>query len=669
MIKKLFITQSIFFYIVANSQVLTYVGDAALVTIQPQTLVYNGGGLQTAGSSVVNNSGNVMLKGVSTGAATDDILTIGSSSRFNLKFANSASYGQLYVTGIKQGQISGLVNKEYQADYLMGATASQQIGLPFYNFTIDQLVSVFGAGNLNVTNTANNSSGRFAPNSAFWWNNARARFDQIAYGGTAYSAAGVPNPSFISPMTYYIIPRRKADGSYFWAPTTEVKTFAGVPASDVIEAGTINNVSFSLSGGYSGSFGTNGNASNFFGEKYYSYLNDPFRTKSTPWPDDYAKNLYQLANPFLTNVDLRFIARTDETGSDGNFISNLEGIAYYGSNSLGWTNIPGQTGNGTSYDSGNIIIFKKVGTIFQVGDVSNTIIKPMGAFLLKLSTPAAASLNFNDTRRFKQTSRDAATPYSVTAAKSSGTDVDVPADKIVKQVAVVMLDADGFEIDRTYYAVSPTAITGYNPTSTLLQAYSESASKKIFTKEEKPTGGLDYNYNDNLYINEANEIDFKGKEIPLYINYSSPYQLKFEVYEMGERVNDTGLSNGNSFYIKDNQNQVVKIVDGATMALSGSQNIGLYYEKPSNTTLGTDIANGSVTIIAKKDNKWVVRFAKNWKNATVEVYSSAGQLLSSKSKVSTTSDYLIPVNEEVKSVFVVKVTSETGEVVVKKIVN
>lgn len=645
------------------SQVLTYVGNSALVTIQPQTLVYNGGGLQTAASAIVNNSGNVMIRGTATGNdGTEPRITIDPLSTFRIVSSNTngaADYGQLYITGVQQGKISGIVNKEYTSDFVNGPTGNQQTGLPFYNFTTTQLEDAFGAGNLNVTNTTNNSSGRFNIASVFWWNNARARFDQVAKGGTAYDANGNPSAVFISPMTYYILPRRKADGTFFWSPTTEKKTFRGTPASDL----TPSNVQMTLTGGYTGGFGVNGNGANYFGERYYSYLDDPFRSKSSGWPADYALNLYQLANPFLTNLDLKFIGRTDDVnlGSDGNYITNLEGVAYYGNNNVNWNVTTGST-----YPSPAVIL-KTSDDYFQAGDVKSAMIKPMGAFIIKLSSNASQTLNLTRTRRFNATSRLLGTDYSVTANKSTSNLEGIDADKIVKQVAVVMYDLDGYELDRTYYAISPSAKNGYSTLATL-QAYS--GDRRIYTKEEKFDGGLDANYNDKLYINEANEIDFKSKQIPLYIDYANEaYQLKFEVYEKGERVED-GLSNGNSFYFKNAEGQFVKIVDGGSISMSGSQqDLGLYYEMPAGGTLGTDNAAKAQTIIAKKDSQWVVRFAKDWKNASVEVYSAAGQLLNSKSQISTNSDYAIPLNYQAKSVFIVKATSDKGEVVIKKINN
>lgn len=668
MIKKIFTLKLLLFYLIGYSQaILTYVGNSALVTIQSNTLVYNGGGLQTAGTAVVNNAGNVMVNGTSA-----DGLTIATGSTFRMVASTSApatDYGQLYIAGIPQNFISGKVSKEYRSEYLNGNTTvntgRQQIGLPFYNFSIPELVSVFGAGNLNVTNITNNSAGRFNVASAFWWNNARARFDQIAYSGTAYDAAGNPNAAFINPMTYYILPRRTASSTTaFWVPNGETKTFVGTPVSDQLTT----NVQLSLSGGYMGGFGANGNGENTFREKYYSYVDDPFRSKTPNWSTDYALNLYQMSNPFLTNLDLKYIAQNESGNlSDGNNITNIVGVAYYTSGNVSWA-----IRTGSTYSTASMVTLSS--GVFQAGDTNAAVIRPLGAFLVKLSSNAAQTINFSGTRRFKYSSRGATTPNNVTAARSSsegddgdtGSIDDVPADKIVKQVAVVMYDQEGDELDRTYYAISPSAVTGKS-SLTNLQAYS--SEKKIFTREEKNDGGLDFNYADNLYINEANEIDFKSKQIPLYIEYADePYQLKFEVYEKGERV-ENGLSNGNSFYFKNPQGQFVKIVDGASISMNGSQsNLGLYYEMPEGT-LGTDGFSNSQTIIAKKDNNWVVRFAKNWKNATVEVYSAAGQLLHSKSQVSTSSDYSIPLNYQVKSTFVVRVTSEKGEVVIKKIIN
>lgn len=670
MIKKIFIFKLLLFNTFCFTQVLTYVGNSALVTIQSQTLLYNGGGLQTAGNAVVNNSGNVVLN-----ASSSDVLTVGSSSSFNLKLASTTSYGQLYITGIPQANITGKVNKEYRADVNSGTTARQQISLPFFNYKISDLVSnisnAAGINYLNVTNGSNNSAGRFSPSSVFKWNNAKARFDQIVSGGDLTTV------NVGTALDYYIIPRRNSAGTVVWdaANTSNVTTFSGTPVSDIT---TVQ--SLSLTGAAAGiNFGFNGSSANYFGEKYRTYLDDPFQSKtgnSGNWDTNYGKNLYQVANPFLTNIDLKYIGQAETTNPDGNAIPNLQGVAYYTSG-LTWTKAsgagyPSENNNGSSNGTaGRTIVMTASSGVFQAGDVSanRLIIKPMGEFMIKLSTDngsnAASKIDFTALRRFSNASRNNTTDTTNPTSRTAD-DTDIPADKIVKQLAVIMYDSDSLEIGRTYYAISPSAITGNNPGNTLLQAYNGDDSI-IYTKEENINGGEDANIFTKLYINEANEIDFKSKEVPLYINYTtSPYYLAFEVYEKGERM-PNGLSNGNHFYLKDSQGQLFKIDDGSSFSLNGNQNLGLYYQKPDATLLVENVL-ASQTFIAKKDSHWVVRFAKNWNKATVEVYSVSGQLMSSKSNISTSTDYLIPVNYQAKGVFVVKATSEKGEVVIKKIV-
>ena len=672
MIRKLFILKLILFNgIVFSQNILTYVGNSALVTVQSNTLVYNGGGLQTAGSAVVNNSGNIMINGVAA-----DGLTIAPTTSFNLRFNGAQSYGQLYITGIPQANITGKVNKKYRADVNSGTTARQQVGLPFFNYKISDLVSnisnTVGSNYLNVTNGSNNSAGRFSPSSVFKWNNAKARFDQIVSGGDLTTV------NVGTALDYYIIPRRNSAGTEVWdaANTSNVTTFSGTPVSDIT---TVQ--SLSLTGAAAGiNFGFNGSSANYFGEKYRTYLDDPFQSKtgnSGNWDTNYGKNLYQVANPFLTNIDLKYIGEGETTNSDGNAIPNLQGVAYYTSG-LTWTKAsgtgyPSENNDGSSNGTaGRTIVMTASFGVFQAGDISanRLIIKPMGEFMIKLSTDngsnPASKIDFTALRRFSNVSRNNTTDTTNPTSRTAD-DTDIPADKIVKQLAVIMYDSDSLEIGRTYYAISPSAITGNNPGNTLLQAYNGDDSI-IYTKEENINGGEDANIITKLYINEANEIDFKSKEVPLFINYTtSPYYLAFEVYEKGERM-PNGLSNGNHFYLKDSQGQLFKIDDGSSFSLSGNQNLGLYYQKPDATLLAESVL-ASQTFIAKKDSHWVVRFAKNWNKATVEVYSVSGQLMSSKSNISTSTDYLIPVNYQAKGVFVVKATSEKGEVVIKKIVN
>ena len=81
----------------------------------------------------------------------------------------------------------------------------------------------------------------------------------------------------------------------------------------------------------------------------------------------------------------------------------------------------------------------------------------------------------------------------------------------VKQLGVIGLDANGNEISRTYYVVSPSFTTGHRfllPRQFRLQRVPELS----VPYEEALNGGYDNNYTNYwLYINEANEGNFQGK--------------------------------------------------------------------------------------------------------------------------------------------------------------
>lgn len=642
---------------VASAQ-LTYVGNAALVHIQDKALVYSGGGVKLDGTAKVNTIGDFMV------VSSTQNFEVASTADFRLKYVSPTVYGQLYITGIPQGDgtttgIIGKINKEY-VDVAHGTTGRQQTALPFYDFAITDLQAVLPY--INITNTALNSVGRFNKRSVFKWNNATSAFDQLTSSLT---------PIVGKPTDYYILSRRNGDGTYAWDPTltaenpnalqagttmgspitaanTMKKIFKGVPVSDV----NVANTSVALSGSFTGSFGTNGAAINQYRELYNSYVDDPFVTNK--WLGDYGFNIYQHGNPFLTNVDLSLVKKGNTSTDDENAISNLNGLFYYTSgiqNTIKGSTYTSATGVKVTFDgAGNVV----------GGTANDLVIKPMQEFMIKLTDNTAQTLKFNKTRRFAQTARAEATSYSVTAARVSSPAV------VTKQLGVILLNANDEEIGRTFYVVNTDAVTGYAPNDARMQATSDNTS--IFTKEEQLEGGADVNTSYGLYINEANENTFQGKLIPLVINNANAAKLKFFLIEGGNIIPDNGsLSNGKSFYFSNN-GTYTKLNSGTTVnVINTNYTYGLYYEQPAGV-LGTSELLRGQTVVAKKDSGYVVRFNKNWKSADIEVYSVSGQLLHSAKKVSTYNDYQLPLDNSVNTVYVVKVKSENGEIVTKKII-
>ena len=638
-----------------NAQ-LTYVGNGALVHIQDKALVYSGGGVKLDGTAKVNTIGDFMV------VSSSQSFEVAPTADFRLRYSSPSVYGQLYIKGMPQANITGKVNKEY-VDVKHGNTGRQQVALPFYNYSITDLQA--SLPHINVANSALTVTGRFNKRSVFKWNNTTAAFDQLT---TTLTPTVVGKPT-----DYYILSRRLYDGTEVWNPTLVVenpnanlqgytpssasdlysansmkKIFKGVPVSDLNTADT----EVTLAGAFSGSFGINGSGINDYKEKYSSYVDDPFVT--TKWSADYGKNLYQHGNPYLTNVDLSLVKKGTTATDDENAISNLNGISYYTSG------IENSFPVGTIYTSTTAVVrtFDSAGNV-NGGLANDLVIKPMQEFMIKLSDNTSQTLKFSKTRRFAQTARPEATPYSVTARVSN-------APVVTKQLGVVLYDANDTEIGRTFYIVNNEAVSGFSPENARMQATTGSTS--IYTKEEQVSGGADVNANYNLFINEANEVDFSGKEIPLVVNNANAAKLKFFLIEGGKLVEDKGnLSNGKSFYYSNN-GTLTKIKSGDTFSLTNTNfTYGLFYEQPAGV-LGTSELLKGQTIVAKKDQGYVVRFNKNWKQADIEVYSSVGQLLHSAKKVSTYDDYKLPLDNVTNGVYIVKIKSNDGEIVTKKVI-
>lgn len=613
-----------------SAQILTYVGNEALVTVTDGALVYNGGGWQVVASATdqatrgVRNMGDIMVVGVGT-----DKFDVAADS-FVLQATDANNYGQLYINGLAQGSIAGKVNKEYYADVLHSDTGKQQLGLPFFELTLGELNALVG-GYLNVTDGSLTASGRWAYNTVSKWNNAKAQFDHLSGASTII---GVPTD-------YVIVPHRNKSGTSIWTPTAKT-IFKGVPVSDqsqttiTIQPSNVN-------------FGSNGGGRNQYRELYNTYITDAFRPDSK-WEDDYGKNLMQFANPFLTNLDMKNL---EPLG----FAGKVEGIMYFGTSSLSW-----RPDRGTTYNDGNagmVIATTNDGQTLQAGQTESFMIKPLGEVIIKFEPNQSGSITLNPARKFASTA--VANPISGNpTGKMVG--ASIPADLLVKQVALVGMDAEDIEVGRTYYAVAPSATTGMSP-SARLQAQFDGAA--LYTQEETVEGTVEANSSAKLHINEANEVAYKGKEIKVVLNNEHIRSFKFLVYQGGQFVNE--LTNGESFYLV-NDNMVTKIKHGDVVSVSGN-NYSVTYGRPNTKAVMTPPGLAKKeTVIAKKDKDWVVRFADYWKSANIEVYDAAGRLMHSANNISTLSDYVIPVNDKVKGILVVNAISDSGEVLTKKIV-
>ena len=613
----------------------TYVANGTEMTIAPELLytVY-GGKITIVGTGKITNSGNVMIINTfSNNAGFRTLTTAGlpktDGGNFILKMydtnLSNLRYGQLDFE--RNMIVTGVVDKEYKDNH---HGSYQQIALPF----VGKKLSELSAELLSSPNTfkfgAGNRANRYSGEAIMKYNNQYARFDDTAV--TDVSNEG----------TYYILGTRNFNAS------AAVKTIKGVPNPGEIGSGI-------PSGGILSSdvvFGTNGSKQNYYRERYNTYIQDQWDA-ATPWTGNFGKNIVMLGNPYLTNLDIiNYLPRW--TNND------ILGLR------LEPTGVTTSSGNGTQSAGAKHVAYTSGSPyLTPTGDVS-AVIKPMQTFALKFRNNNAQAFPLYGGRRFAYTARPYLSSPSVLSRGSAGS---------VKQLGVIALDEHGNELGRTYYVVYPEAQTGKPATySTQVAAGSQNI---IGTFEEKPSGGIDEELQNSywLYINEANQSDFKGKEIPLKIYSDKVRALKFEVRENAVEVPDSQekFRNGQSFYISKG-NDLVTVGHNKTIAVSASDNsFGLFYGKPSgyNDVSAGNVAKPSATVVAfdEATKEYKIFFDPAWNTAKIEVYDLSGRLIYSKDKVDTKAgEFTLSLPSGNRATYVVKAVSETGSVFSQKII-
>ena len=627
----------------AQTTDFTYVANGVEMTIAPE-VVYNVsyGKITIVGTGKITNSGNVMIVNdmVTNHGGFRTLTTAGlpktDGGNFILKMYNdnlsSLRYGQLYFGGnfIVSTDVSGIVDKEYKDNH---HGSYQQIALPFEYKSLSELSAELLPVGKTFKFGAGNRANRYSGEAIMKYSNRYARFDDLA-------STSVSDPS--DPNAYYILGTRNFNAS------AAVKTIKGVPYRYALNL-------FIPAGGYLSSdvvFGTNGSKQNYYRERYNTYIQDQWEV-ATPWTGNFGKNIVMLGNPYLTNLDIiNFLPRW--TNND------ILGLR------LEPTGVTTSSGNGTQSTGAKHVTYTSGSPyLTPAGDVS-AVIKPMQTFVLKFRNSNTQNFNLNWGRRFAYTARPYEFIPSVLARGSAGS---------VKQLGVIALDEHGNELGRTYYVVYPEAQTGKPATySTQVAAGGENI---IGTFEEKPSGGIDEELQNAywLYINEANQSDFKGKEIPLKIYSDKVRALKFEVRENAVEVPDSQekFRNGQSFYISKG-NDLVTVGHNKTIPVSASDNsFGLFYGKPSgyNDVSAGNVAKPSATVVAfdEATKEYKIFFDPAWNTAKIEVYDLSGRLIYSKDKVDAKAgEFTLSLPSGNRATYVVKAVSETGSVFSQKII-
>ena len=361
---------------------------------------------------------------------------------------------------------------------------------------------------------------------------------------------------------------------------------------------------------------------------------------------------------FFTNIDLRNIF-INESNGDGVFLSNIYGIRLeQGAGTVSYT--PNVGGGSTSFR----YVTWDSNTNSPVGDVDWLIVRPFSVFVIKLKDNSIGqTINFNNLRRFNYTPRADTTPYSVIASKYSQAGT-------IKQLGIIALDENQKEIGRTYYVVSPNAVTGHSSNASL--QISASSSNVLGTYEEEKDGGYDNDFISKywLYINEANEVDFKGKAIPMVVYNSSVKSLKFEIRENSKIIpnGNSELTTGTSFYYSINSDFVkVKQDDIINIDTTNPINVNLYYGEAS-TLSNNEVVKTSRTFVVYNPEiqKYIIKFDSNWKKANIQIFDFSGRLIYETKNSLTNKDFIIN-NFLSSGTYLVKIVSEKNEIINSKI--
>ena len=663
----------------ANAQSLLGVQDQASLHIKEDALIYSGGELKTFADGVIDNFGNVMIVGggfKTVTSATNNtpkttggnfILRLWSNAAANGDIINGGTvikYGQLYIDSqTPQAQVTGIVDKEYK-DNAHGAY--QQMAIPFYKKKFSELSTELNA---NLSGNRRNTTGILV------WNNSKVRFDHFVpsdnttdillasttpvenKGATSYYAIGSMNFNAFS-------------GGNLNSLSTKVFTIKGVPFTGTI-TGTLTGA------GQNVDFGPSGKNTNYFRERYNSYLGDHWEHSTNLWTGNYGKNIYQFGNPYLTNLNLKYL---------GKIVSNLKGVRVDPSTDV----------RATGAETGGIYLSYTSGV--ATGDVKQAIVRPMGTFEIKLSA-GTTPLDFGQLRKFaySPSSSDTSTyndGVTVQSKSSNGESLLSELSELstsstakianarlssstVKQLGVIALDDDGKELGRTYYVVYANGVSG-QPKNLTTQV-TDNSKTIIGTFEESKKGGVDEDLINSywLYINEANENDFKGKEVPMRIYSSDVKSLAFEILENAEDIADgqERLSSGESFYIFDGKKHVL-IGNNKKISISSTDaEFGLYYGKPAElvsqkNTIAT-IQKPSATILAYDESiaAHKILFDPEWKKATVQVFDLSGRLIFSQANVDATKgEFVVNLPSAVRGTYVVTAVSETGKKFSQKVI-
>ncbi len=670
----------------------TYIKDAVIVKVNPNTLFYNGGNVSvatdasttTATTEKIINQGNIQIQGGFSNANT-------TGKNFVNKYTSSTSYGQLIIKDA--ADVKGKVAIERSVPDL--TNDEYIISLPYKNTLAKDVINSMTGGNFFSGNCAINvdcGSDKRYTQSLFVWDVEETEYD------------AVDNNHTITPERRYLLNLRngtnvKSTINSLGAVNSLV--FAGIPNN--------NQTNYTLKSGLKGKSSDFANLAwkdwknriNNYAESYDSYLGNQTGTK---YDTDvlFGKNLHRLANPFTSNLDLSnvntnsswitFATTAGSNQSPANAWGALRFRVFKVANDyiIKWNSNSGNTSTGnTTALSAYLSKNGSNNNYFWIGSPEALLVKPYESFYVDYyainssvngGRIVSANVNLKDSNKtFNSnfiTTGTSSPVYSRSSQNQTNQDTTLLDNQELKENGLVT-DFDFTQLE--LYLSKDNQLQGnaaYLLNANFMATGSSNPAKitnPIFFYEEDKEGNV--LLDSQTLTNQFNNEDYVGK--PLRIGFynlenGKNYRLNLNLYEYSILNKVQNLSLG-KYYLYDNvTKKAIDVSEATELSFVADDKINERFEFYWNelpTTLGTsDLTRTDATFLYTNNGSQYVRFEDKNTTADISIFDLTGRQIFYKTNIMTNTDYKLNL-ANIPTMYVVKITYKDGKVVTKKTIN
>jgi len=667
----------------------TYIKDAVIVKVNPNTLFYNGGNVSvatdasttTATTEKIINQGNIQIQGGFSNANT-------TGKNFVNKYTSSTSYGQLIIKDA--ADVKGKVAIERSVPDL--TNDEYIISLPYKNTLAKDVINSMTGGNFFSGNCAINvdcGSDKRYTQSLFVWDVEETEYD------------AVDNNYTIAPERRYLLNLRngtnvKSTINSLGAVSSLV--FAGIPNN--------NQTNYTLKSGLKGKTSDFANLAwkdwknriNNYAESYDSYIGNQTGTK---YDNDklFGKNLHRLGNPFTSNLDLSninsgaswitFATTAGSNQSPANAWGALRFRVFKVANDyiIKWNSNSGNTSTGnTTALSAYLMKDNTTSKYFWTGSPEALLVKPYESFYVDYNviSPSGngsliidAKVNLSDYQKtFINGYTFSGTGTYSKSANTANVESDILHNEKLKENGLVT-DFDFTQLE--LYLSKDNQLQGnaaYLLNANFMTTGSSNPAKitnPIFFYEEDKEGNV--LLDSQTLTNQFNNEDYIGK--PLRIGFynlenGKNYRLNLNLYEYSI-LNKVKNLNVGKYYLYDNvTKKAINVSEATELSFVADDKINERFEFYWNelpTTLGTsDLNRTDATFLYTNNGSQYVRFEDKNTTADISIFDLTGRQIFYKTNIMTNIDYKLNLTN-IPTMYVVKITYKDGKVVTKKTIN